>query len=319
MLVLSEAQVKMIATPKLAFNAVREAFIAAHQGQGKLFPVVIAQGCDAGTTFSIKSGHLQDRRVSGLKVGSYWADNHQRGIPNHGTTTLLLDEETGIVRAVINAGYLNGLRTAAANAVATHSLARQNASVLGVIGAGHQAIFEVKAICQIRNIHKVLISSRSDASVNAAVEQLLAAGIPAEAADTKSACSQADILTTVTNASSPLLNAKWIKPGAHISAMGADQAGKQELPIELIASSTLFADLPEQSKVIGEFELAYKQNSQLSITAIGAVLTDEAEGRVSEQQITIFDSSGIALQDLCVANTVLEQAIAQGVAVEVDY
>ena len=319
MLVLSEAQVKTIATPEMAFEAVSEAFIAAYKQQGKLFPVVIAEGCDQGNIFSIKSGHLKGKRLSGLKMGSYWAGNHEKGLPNHSTTTILLDEETGVARAVINAGYLNGLRTAAANAVASHALARKEASVLGILGAGHQAIFEVKALCQIRNIQKVLISSRTPTRVSEAVEQLQAAGIPAEAADTKSTCSQADILTTVTNAHGPLFNADWIKPGTHISAMGADQQGKQELPIELLETNALFADLPEQSSAIGEFEFAVKRHPNLSITAIGAVLTGDVEGRVSDSQITVFDSSGIALQDLCIAQTVLEHAIERGAVSIVEF
>ncbi|MDB9999651.1 ornithine cyclodeaminase family protein [Porticoccaceae bacterium] len=319
MYILSEDSVKKIATPELAFTAVSDAFIAAYKKAGEIFPVVIAKGCDPGNIFSIKSGHLSELRLSGLKVGSYWADNHLKGLSNHGTTTLLLDEATGRPHALINAGYLNGLRTAAANAVATHQLARKDAKVLSVLGAGHQAIFEVKALCRIRDIEMVLISSRSPASVARAVKELSAAGIHAKAADTESACRQADILTTVTNATAPLFDAGWIKPGTHISAMGADQSGKQELPLALLNENSLFADLPAQSRVIGEFELASQGNPSLTITAIGAVLTGEAEGRTSEADITIFDSSGIALQDLCVAKAVLDQAIEKGLATDVAF
>jgi len=319
MYIVSEENVKKIATPALAFTAVSEAFIAAYKNLGEIFPVVIAKGCDAGNIFSIKSGNLSELRLSGLKVGSYWADNHLKGLSNHGTTTLLLDEATGRPHAVINAGYLNGLRTAAANAVATDQLARKNAKVLSVLGAGHQAIFEVKALCRIRDIETVVISSRSPASVERAVKTLTAAGINAKATDTETACRQADILTTVTNATEPLFDPAWIKPGTHISAMGADQSGKQELPLALVNESSLFADLPAKSRVIGEFERASQSNSDLHITAIGAVLTGEAAGRTSESQITIFDSSGIALQDLCVAKAVLDQAIENGMAVDVEF
>ena len=319
MYIVSEENVKKIATPALAFTAVSEAFIAAYKNLGEIFPVVIAKGCDAGNIFSIKSGNLSELRLSGLKVGSYWADNHLKGLSNHGTTTLLLDEATGRPHAVINAGYLNGLRTAAANAVATDQLARKNAKVLSVLGAGHQAIFEVKALCRIRDIETVVISSRSPASVERAVKTLTAAGINAKATDTETACRQADILTTVTNATEPLFDPAWIKPGTHISAMGADQSGKQELPLALVNESSLFADLPAQSRVIGEFERASQSNSDLHITAIGAVLTGEAAGRTSESQITIFDSSGIALQDLCVSKAVLDQAIENGMAVDVEF
>ena len=242
MLILSEAQVKTIATPELAFDAVSDAFIAAYQQRGTINPVVIAKGCDEGNTFSIKSGNMLDKRLSGLKVDPTGPATRP-GIPAHGTTTLLLDEETGNAKALINAGYLNGLRTAAANAVATHALAREDA-ILGVLGAGHQAIYEIKALCLIRDIKRILISSRSNERVNWALAELAKAGIEAEAFNAEEVCRNADILTTVTNARAPLCDAQWIKPGTHISAMGADQAGKHELPIELINNSALFADLP---------------------------------------------------------------------------
>lgn len=319
MYVLSEENVKKIASQELAFDAVTQAFIAAHKGNGIIFPVVIAKGCDGGNSISLKSGHLKDQRLSGYKSGSYWANNHEKGIPNHSTTTILLDEETGITQAVINAGYLNGLRTAAANAVATNQLARKDATVLGVLGAGHQAIFEIKAVCQVRAIEKVLISSRSESSAQRAVNELAGAGIVAEVADSEATCRSADILVTVTNARAPLFQARWIRPGTHISAMGADQSGKQELPLALVNEACLFADLPAQSRAIGEFEVACIENPELNITAIGAVLTADQEGRSDDTQITIFDSSGIALQDLCTAKAVLDKAVSRGLAAEVSF
>ena len=319
MYILSESAVKKIATKKIAFDAVSEAFIAAYRKEGTVFPVVHAKGCDAGNTFSVKSGNLLMQRVSGFKVGSYWAGNHAKGIPNHGTTTILLDEATGFARAVLNAGYLNGLRTAAANAVATNQLARKDASVLGVLGAGHQAIFEIKAICEIRDIKTILINSRKEKTATAAIRELSKDGIDAKYVDVEQVCQNADILTTVTNAKEPLFNANWIKPGTHISAMGADQPGKQELPVELVLNASIFADFPPQSIVNGEFEAAFNQNPELNVTAIGAVLVGDVVGRTSVEQITIFDSSGIALQDLCVAKSVLGMAIDQGLAQEVDF
>ncbi|MCJ8324164.1 MAG: ornithine cyclodeaminase family protein [Rhizobiales bacterium] len=319
MFILSEENVKKIATEDLAFKAVTEAFVAAYELTGKIFPVVIASGCVEGNSFSIKSGNLSVQKLSGLKVGSYWAGNHLKGMANHSTTTLILNEETGVVQAVINAGYLNGLRTAAANAVATNKLARKNARTLGVLGAGHQAIFEIKAICKVRDIQKILIHSRKPQTVLKAVEQLATIGIVAESASVEAVCRAADILVTVTNSKTALFKGEWIKPGTHISAMGADQSGKQELPLELVRKAQLYADLPAQSRAIGEFELASGSTKDLKICPIGAVLVGDDEGRVNHEQITIFDSSGIALQDLCIAKTVLDKAIEQELVMEIDF
>lgn len=317
--ILSEDNIKKIADKQIAFDAVRDAFIAAYKGEGTVFPVVHGKGCGDGETFSVKSGNLNEARIVGFKTGSYWPGNQARGIPNHGTTTVLLDEDTGFARAVLNAGYLNGLRTAAANAVASFDLARADAEVLGVIGAGHQAVFEIKAICAIRNIKRILIHSRNQDTVNHAVAELASSGISAEHASAKEVCQNADILVTVTGARGALFEAEWIKPGTHISAMGADQPGKQELPVELVLKSTLFADYPPQSRINGEFEAAHKKNPEVAITAIGAVLSGDHIGRSDDQEITIFDSSGIALQDLCVAQLVLDKAIRQGLAQEIEF
>lgn len=319
MYILSEKNIKKIATTKIAFDAVRDAFIAAYKGNGTIFPVVHAKGCEEGNTFSVKSGNLTDPRIVGFKTGSYWKNNQAKGLPNHGTTTVLLDEDTGFARAVLNAGYLNGLRTAAANAVASNSLARADASILGVIGAGHQAIFEIKAICEIRKIEKILIFSRKEKTAIAAITELASMGIFAEYAEAETVCRNADILVTVTGAREALFDTQWIKPGTHISAMGADHPGKQELPVPLVLAASLFADHPPQSRVNGEFEMAALSELSLNIVPIGAVLNGDQAGRISEEEVTIFDSSGIALQDLCVAQSVLEKAIEVGLAEKVDF
>lgn len=319
MYIVSETVVKKIATPALAFDAVKKAFIAAWREAGQVFPVVIAEGVDEGNIFSVKSGNLSEERLSGLKMGSYWARNLEKGLPNHSTTTVLLDEETGISRAVVNAGFLNGLRTAAADAVATSVLARSDAKVLGCLGAGHQAVFEIEALMEIRDFERVLIHSRNPKTVERAIGELAAVGIEAEATDAKAICEAADVLITATNATAPLLEIGWVRPGTHISAMGADQTGKQELPLDLVAGASLFADVPSQSRAIGEFEKAAAENSELEIVSIGAVLTGNHPGRTDEDEITIFDSSGIALQDLCAADAVLAVAISLGLAQEVDF
>lgn len=319
MRVVSADVVKAIASKELAIHGVEEAFLAAYNGAGRICPVVIASGCDDGNSFSIKAGCLTSVRLSGLKIGSYWAGNQREGLPNHSTTTLLLDEETGFITALVSAAYLNCLRTAAADALATQWLAREDCRVLGVLGAGNQAIFDIEAVCQVRNIDKILINSRSRDSVDLAIDRLSICGIAAEYSDCEGVCRAADILITITKSRAPLFEASWIRPGTHISAMGADQPGKQELPVSLVRSSRLFADDPEQSRSIGEFEVATRSNPKLDIIAIGAVLAGKTAGRESDAQVTIFDSSGIALQDLCVAKLVLDSAIQKGLATEVEF
>ncbi len=137
--IISEETVRKIVTRQLAFDAVRAAFEAVAVDRSRVFDVVIGTGLHNGEAFAIKSGIDIENEKVGFKCGTYWAGNFDKGLPAHGSTILLLDPETGFPQVLVSASYLNGYRTAAANAVAVSSLARADAAVLGVIGAGHQA------------------------------------------------------------------------------------------------------------------------------------------------------------------------------------
>ena len=150
--IISEETVRKIVTRQLAFDAVRAAFEAVAVDRARVFDVAIGTGLHQGEAFAIKSGlDVENERV-GLKCGTYWAGNGAKDLPAHGSTTLLLDPETGFPQVLVNASYLNGYRTAAANAVAVSSLARSDAAVLGVIGAGHQA--EQDPMAEQRRVQK---------------------------------------------------------------------------------------------------------------------------------------------------------------------
>jgi ornithine cyclodeaminase len=211
------------------------------------------------------------------------------------------------VHAVIESGVVNAYRTAAADAVATNQLARKDSKTLAAFGAGNQAGYDCMAIARIRNIEKVLVVNADAARAERFAQRLAAHGLKVERASAQEACARADIIVTATPAKAPLFEADWIRPGTHISCMGADGVGKQELPTGLYARSQLFCDLATQSVVIGEFQhaAALIQAGTATLTQIGAVLSGQALGRQDDQAITIFDSSGIALQDLYIAERLL--------------
>ncbi|WP_315983284.1 ornithine cyclodeaminase family protein [Aliamphritea spongicola] len=269
--------------------------MAAIGDQAELFPVVNASGPQAGSVFSLKSASTPS--LVGWKTGSYWPGNQAKNIPCHGSTVFLLSPETGELVAAVAATKVNAYRTAAADAVAVDYLARKNASVLTVFGTGHQAEYEVLAVAQVRNLSRVIVVGRSENKVQKFTEKLIKQGVNAEAGSAREGCEQADIIVTATTATEPLFQADWVQPGTHISAMGADKAGKQELPVELYANAALFCDYQPQSEVIGEFQHA----GNVHLTEMGKVITGQATGRNSDDAITIFDSSGIAIQDLFVA------------------
>jgi ornithine cyclodeaminase/alanine dehydrogenase-like protein (mu-crystallin family) len=306
MIHITEAQSAALVSHETAFQAVRAAFIAAIEPGAKSFPVVLGHASDPQNRFTIKSA--TGTKLTGLKVGSYFPTNDAVGLPRHDSIILLFDQNHGRIGAIVEGGKVNAYRTAAADAVATDALARRDARVLTVIGTGHQAAFEADAIARVRPIEQIYVVGRDSDRTTKFASKLRSEGLPAEASVAKAACSAADIIVTATTATAPLFEADWVKSGTHVSSMGSDATGKQELPPALFGKARLFCDLPEQSLRIGEFQ---HLTEDLPVTAIGEVLTNKASGRRSDDEITVFDSSGISLQDLHMAEAIIKAASAQ--------
>ena len=293
----------------LATRAVSDAFVAAIDPEGKAFPVVVGHVANGRNRFTIKSGAAAT--FWGLKVGSYWPGNDLRGVPRHNSCIFLFDHETGQLRAAIEARKANAYRTAAANALAVDHLARRDATRLAIFGAGHQAAFECRAVMRVRKIEEIHVVNRSAERSHLFAESLAGEGVRVKVSTADVACRHADIIVTATGSTAPLLTANSVGPGTHISSMGSDAVGKQELPVDLLQDSQLFCDYLEQSLVIGEFQriaAAVRDGAITAPTNLGEVLTGRHSGRASERSITIFDSSGIALQDLYLGAYLLERA-----------
>lgn len=312
MIYVSEEESAGLVTHDLAFAAVRQALVAAASGQSGVFPAVLGHSKDPTNRFSIKSGWSAE--LTGVKVGSFWSGNPALGLPRHNSTIVLLDQRTGRLRAVIEAGKVNAYRTAAADAVAADLLARKDASTLAVFGAGNQAGYEIAALTRIRPITEVLVVSRPSERLDALVEQVAQAGLNARAASAEEAVRAADIVVTATPSREPLFEGAWVGPGTHVVSMGSDAPGKHELPTELYSRASLFCDLPSQSVEIGDFQHARRaiEAGTLKLTPIGDVIEGRAPGRRSEEQITVFDSSGISLQDLFMADALIRAKTRQG-------
>lgn len=303
---LSEEESSALITHEIAFVAVKEALIAAASGKGTVFPTISAHATDPTCTFSVKAGCLIGS--VGVKLGSYWPIGDALGIPRHGTTIILLDEQTGRLSAAVEAATVNAFRTAAADAVAADVLARVDSSTLTVFGSGHQAMYEVPALMRVRRLDRVLVVARDSSRGDRFVDELAKQGVTASLVDARTGCAEADIITCVTaSRGQPLFEAEWVRPGTHVVSMGSDARGKQELPPALLRHARLFCDLPAQSVDIGEFQHVASDvlNGSLSLGAIGDVLTGKTAGRQTEDEITVFDSSGISLQDLAVASALV--------------
>ena len=312
MIYVSEDESAALVTHELAFEAVRQALVAAASAQSGVFPAVLGHSKDPTNRFSIKSGWSAG--LTGVKVGSFWSGNPAIGLPRHNSTIVLLDQRTGRLRAVIEAGKVNAYRTAAADAVAADLLARKDARTLAVFGAGNQAGYEIAALARIRPIEEVLVVSRPSERLDTFVEQVAQTGLNARAASAEEAVQAADIVVTATPSREPLFEARWVRPGTHVVSMGSDGPGKHELPTELYPRASLFCDLLPQSVEIGDFQHARRaiEAGTLKVTQIGDVIEGRAPGRRSEEEVTVFDSSGISLQDLFMADALIRAKTQQG-------
>lgn len=306
MIHLSETRSAALVSRELAFTAATRALIALTAADTRCFEVVQGHGRHPQQRFGIKSGTTAT--ATGAKIGAYWPGNLQRGLPRHASSIILLDPDSGRLQAVIEAAEANAYRTAAADAVAVDALARSDAHRLAIFGNGHQALHEVQAIAAIRPLQQVWVVGRDPGRSEAFAATLRAMGLPAGVSSAEAACRQADIIITATTARQALFDAAWVRAGTHVSSMGSDARGKQELPVALYDRARLYCDLPAQSRQIGEFQHA---PATASLTALGDVLTGAAVGRSSAQQITVFDSSGTAIQDLVLAEALLAAHLAQ--------
>ncbi len=314
MLVVSEKLARELVSIEDAIAVVGDAFAAAHGQKARSYPVVRELVGHADGIFGVKSGFDGSLPVLGLKAGGYWPGNVAKGLGNHQSVVLLFDQETGQAVAVVSANYLTGIRTGAASALATRHLARPDAGVLGMIGTGAQSHYQLLATSAVRPIERVLAWDPNDASLTAFGRTVAARGLAFEAPGIEAVARRADVLVSVTPSRSALVRREWVRPGTHVNAMGADTAGKQELDPTLVAGATVIVDDIEQAISIGECQHAYKMgliSREALRWTLGAVVAG-AFGRKSAAEITLFDGTGIALQDLAVAELAYRRAREKG-------
>jgi len=304
-----------------AFTAVEGVFAAMARKDAYNFPVIREDIGYADALYGFKSGFDRAGLSLGLKSGGYWPGNIAKGLTNHQSTVFLFDADTGQVKAVVGGNYLTAIRTAAASSVSIKYLAREDSKVLGMVGAGHQSAFQMRAAAEQRNFEKVIGWNLHPEMLSRLEATAAEIGLPFEAVELDELGAQADVIITITSSFAPILKEGQVKPGTHIACMGTDTKGKQEIDAELLLSSTVFTDEVAQAVTIGECQHAYAGGrlAESDITEIGSVINGIHEGRRSETEITLFDGTGVGLQDLAVATAVVELALKNGTATEVDF
>lgn len=329
MLILSRHDVEALLTMEEALTAVEEGFrqlalgnvampqrnatlVAKHNGLHLAMPAHVGGDVDALT----------------IKIVAVYADNPARhNLPMIQGALLVHEAETGRVLALMDAEHLTALRTGAASGVATKYLAREDAETVTLFGAGALGPGQLAAVCAVRPIKQAYLITRTgekDAEFCSQMSKEL--GIPIHAtrrdpSGVQHAVEAADIICTATNSLTPLFDGKWLKPGTHISAVGAYTSKMRELDTTTIRNSRVFVDRHEAAQAeagdicipIAAGELTYDHVAG----ELGQVITGAVAGRTNDTEITVFKSVGLAMQDAVTAKQLYLAAVAQGMGTEV--
>jgi alanine dehydrogenase len=245
--------------------------------------------------------------IAGVKVVNVHPDNPKLGLPTVMALTIILDMATGQPTAILNATRLTDLRTGAAGAIAAKYLAPKKECVLGVVGTGRQAEAQVRATAQEITLTKVRVWSRNAARAKAFAGRLTP--LDAESVSLEKAC-DCDVLVTTTPSRTPVVRSEWIHAGTHINAIGADAPGKEELDPDILHRARVFVDDPAQAFHSGEINVPISRGIYqpwMIAGTLGEIVIGKRK-RERSDEITVFDSTGLAIQDLAIASIAMRQS-----------
>jgi ornithine cyclodeaminase/alanine dehydrogenase-like protein (mu-crystallin family) len=294
-------------------DAVEQAFRA--HAAGRALTPAMAHIDAQGGEFHVKCGGLREPLpYFACKVnGSFFQNSARTGLPNIIGLIVLSDASDGRPLAIMESGVITRLRTGAATAVAARYLARADSETVTICGAGLQGAIQLRALTRVLPIRRAFIWSRSLARAQALAKSASnELGVIAEAvSELPAATKQSDIIVTCTPSHEWFIGRDYVRPGTFISAVGADSPGKQELEPALVASSAVYCDLVEQCVRVGELQYLAKNLAEVNLRGtLGEVIAGGAPGRQTDSEITLFDSTGTALQDAAAAALVYERAVA---------
>ncbi len=302
-----------------AIEAVEDGFTRLADGQVNLPPVMSLELPEVRGEMHIKGAHIAGQESFVIKLATGFYDNPLLGLPSGTGMMLVFSARTGFPEALLlDNGYLTDLRTAAAGAVAAKYLANKEPRTVGVIGAGVQGRFQVIALAQVRRFQRVLVYDLdSGRSARYAEEMSENLGVPVSALkEPEGVVLESDVLITATPATEPIVRARSLHPGLHITAMGTDSPYKQELDSDALARADLLVcDLKAQCFERGELYHGLKDGAIAEsdpIVELGELTSGRHPGRTDQSQITICDLTGVGVQDAAVATLAYRKALKEG-------
>ena len=319
--VFSAAELAELLEMKKVIAGVEAVYRLKAEGETAVWPLVAYEFDRYDAVMDIRSGCvLGDINVHGAKLLNNFPHNKEQGKQPFTGMLMVFDSTTGHPIGVMDASYITGMRTGAAGALGAKYLARKDAKTLMLLGAGRQAFFQIGAtLLTVPTIEKVIMTDalfpeNAEKFAATAADRLKnelgidASGVTFCAASVEEAAKQADIIITVTPARDPVIKKEWVKPGTHFSCIGSDMEGKEEIDPALFVGAKVYADDLPQCIRVGEMERPIKEGyiaADYPKGEIGQLIAGEIVGRENDEEITIFDATGLALLDLVTAKAAI--------------
>jgi len=320
--IVTEAELReVVALDLTTVDVIERAFAALASGKVVMPPILSMELAEANGEVDVKTAYIPGFDGFAIKVSPGFFDNPKLGLPSLNGLMILFSAKTGLVDALfLDNGYLTDIRTAAAGAVAARHLAPAEVTTAGVIGTGVQARLQMQAAHLVRPFKKVLVHGRDPAKAAACAADLARTlGVESEVtSDAKTLVLRAELVVTTTPSRSPVLMADWLHPGLHITAMGSDQAGKNEIDPKALAACDLYVpDRLSQCEVSGELEAVNATGLAPDgpFPELGEIIAGKHPGRQSENAITIADLTGTGAQDTAIATHVYAALGAAGTVI----
>ncbi|MCV9999588.1 ectoine utilization protein EutC [Pararhizobium sp. YC-54] len=319
MTILTEADLRTVVTLDAeAVSCIEDAFHALATKAVAMPPILRLDIPEHRGEVDVKTAYVPGLDGFAIKISPGFFDNPKFGLPSTNGMMVLLSAKTGLVQALLlDNGYLTDVRTAAAGAVAAKHLAREDASVAAIFGAGMQARLQLQALTLVRPIREARIWARDAAKAEKiAADMTTTLGIPVTAgADPQAAVTGADIVVTTTPSQTPILKGEWLQPGQHVTAMGSDAEHKNEIDPAIVVNGYYVADSIKQTRRLGELHHAIAAGlteTEVDFPELGQIVAGLRPGRTSAEQITIADLTGTGIQDTAIATLAFARAGSAG-------
>ena len=326
MLILNRKQVEELLDLDALIDALESAMVEVSEGSVSQPPRIAAQVQEREGNLLVMPAYLPGSESLAVKLVSVFPHNHELGVPSHQAIIAVFDPETGAPAALMDGEHITAMRTAAGSALATRLLARPDANILAILGAGVQAKAHAIAIPRVRPITEIRIAGRDPVKAKSLAAEISAElNIPTEGTESfQNAATDADVICACTHAVSPVLMGRWLKPGAHVNSVGLNFQGR-EMDDETIRRSKVFVESRQAALAAppaGANDLAWPIRDgiidETHVQAeIGELVTKQHPGRASNDEITLYKSVGVAAQDAVAARLILTAAIEKGVGAKI--